>query len=269
MVTYSFLAGMPIMAAAGLASFFFAYAVDKLMLLRLHTRPPFSGTALIRSFVELLPIAVILHVALASWIVGSVAVMGDDFGAAGQGRRMLATAAAAAAPTASVEATLAALATPLNGPAATVTVQSVLATFALGALHLLSGRGLGSALAAAGGKLEARHAASHAPVVGGKTGAAASTPLSRRLPGSGPLAVGACACTAKCLPPRDWLTRADWGLEEFWCTVDEGLCLGAAYTDTLGYYATVGGCCSVACGQRPSGRHERRACARTNAACRD
>ena len=73
-VCFVFSAGMPLLMPIAAASLFISFNVDKLAFLYLAPRQPAAANSVARYVVSLLPLAILLHLGVGVWMLGSVTV---------------------------------------------------------------------------------------------------------------------------------------------------------------------------------------------------
>jgi hypothetical protein len=70
-VTYVFSTGMPLLTVVGAFAFFVGYWADKLLFTQYFRLPPLESTRSVARIFSYLPIAVLLHLALGAWALGT------------------------------------------------------------------------------------------------------------------------------------------------------------------------------------------------------
>ena len=70
-VTLTYSSGMPILYPIAACTFGIMYMTDKIALLRLYNRPPKYKASLAKLTLDILPIALVLHLCIAVWMYGA------------------------------------------------------------------------------------------------------------------------------------------------------------------------------------------------------
>ena len=70
-VTLTYSSGMPILYPIAACTFSIMYMTDKIALLRLYNRPPMYKASLAKLTLNILPIAIVLHLCIAVWMYGA------------------------------------------------------------------------------------------------------------------------------------------------------------------------------------------------------
>jgi hypothetical protein len=73
-VCFVFSTGMPLMIPIGAASFLLAYWIDKWLFIRFNRRPPQFSNSLQRTMSSLLPVAIVCHLAIGTWMISNISM---------------------------------------------------------------------------------------------------------------------------------------------------------------------------------------------------
>jgi len=76
-VTFVFATGIPLMVPISVISFFIAYWIDKMLFMWYFRRPPNFGISLQRTMSNLVPVALISHLAVGTWMISNITIFDD------------------------------------------------------------------------------------------------------------------------------------------------------------------------------------------------